>query len=75
MAEKFYIGPKHVYEIWDNKERLQQRVIPSQLKTLSAITASENIICDTGTESSSSEVLEEGNLKEGYKQRGIGYII
>ncbi|CAG8845077.1 11971_t:CDS:1, partial [Gigaspora margarita] len=24
MAEKFHIGPKRVYEIWDNKERLQQ---------------------------------------------------
>src|SRR4051794_23257857 len=26
MADKFHIGPKHVYEIWDNKERLQQGV-------------------------------------------------
>jgi hypothetical protein len=24
MADKFHIGPKRVYEIWDNKERLQQ---------------------------------------------------
>jgi hypothetical protein len=24
MAKKFHIGPKRVYEIWDNKERLQQ---------------------------------------------------
>ena len=24
MANKFHIGPKRVYEIWDNKERLQQ---------------------------------------------------
>ena len=28
MADKFHIGPKHVYEIWDNKERLQQGVVP-----------------------------------------------
>ena len=27
MADKFHIGPKRVYEIWDNKERLQQGVI------------------------------------------------
>ncbi|CAB5383890.1 unnamed protein product [Rhizophagus irregularis] len=27
MASKFHIGPKRVYEIWDNKERLQQGVI------------------------------------------------
>jgi len=24
MANKLHIGPKRVYEIWDNKERLQQ---------------------------------------------------
>jgi hypothetical protein len=24
MADKFHIRPKRVYEIWDNKERLQQ---------------------------------------------------
>jgi hypothetical protein len=24
MADKFHIGPKRVYEIWNNKERLQQ---------------------------------------------------
>ncbi|CAG8548559.1 4887_t:CDS:2 [Racocetra fulgida] len=30
MASKFHIGPKRVYEIWDNKERLQQGVISSQ---------------------------------------------
>ena len=30
MVNKFHIGPKHVYEIWDNKERLQQGVILSQ---------------------------------------------
>ncbi|CAI2196462.1 11609_t:CDS:1, partial [Funneliformis geosporum] len=29
MADKFHIGPKRVYEIWDNKERLQQGVILS----------------------------------------------
>ncbi|POG53546.1 hypothetical protein GLOIN_2v1886690 [Rhizophagus irregularis DAOM 181602=DAOM 197198] len=28
MASKFHIGPKRVYEIWDNKERLQQGVVP-----------------------------------------------
>jgi hypothetical protein len=28
MAKKFHIGPKRVYEIWDNKERLQQGVVP-----------------------------------------------
>ncbi|CAB5371862.1 unnamed protein product [Rhizophagus irregularis] len=27
MASKFHIGLKRVYEIWDNKERLQQGVI------------------------------------------------
>src|SRR4051812_9470722 len=27
MADKFHIGPKRVYEIWDNKERLQQGII------------------------------------------------
>ena len=27
MADKFHIGPKRIYEIWDNKERLQQGVI------------------------------------------------
>ncbi|RGB23475.1 hypothetical protein C1646_774445 [Rhizophagus diaphanus] len=30
MADKFHIGPKRVYEIWDNKECLQQGVISSQ---------------------------------------------
>ncbi|CAG8501649.1 13526_t:CDS:2 [Ambispora leptoticha] len=30
MAKKFHIGPKRIYEIWDNKERLQQAVISSQ---------------------------------------------
>ncbi|CAG8837089.1 5601_t:CDS:1, partial [Racocetra persica] len=30
MADKFHIGPKRVYEIWNNKERLQQRAILSQ---------------------------------------------
>ena len=30
MANKFHIGPKCVYEIWDNKERLQQGAILSQ---------------------------------------------
>ncbi|CAG8791922.1 35009_t:CDS:2, partial [Gigaspora margarita] len=33
MAKKFYIGPKYVYEIWDNKKHLQQgrdQVNPSQ---------------------------------------------
>jgi hypothetical protein len=29
MADKFHIGPKRVYDIWDNKERLQQGVISS----------------------------------------------
>ena len=23
MANKFHIGPKYIYEIWDNKEHLQ----------------------------------------------------
>ena len=27
MASKFHIGPKRVYEIWENKERLQQGVV------------------------------------------------
>jgi hypothetical protein len=27
MASKFHIGSKRVYEIWDNKERLQQGVV------------------------------------------------
>ncbi|RIB11656.1 hypothetical protein C2G38_2202891 [Gigaspora rosea] len=27
MTDKFHIGPKRVYEIWDNKERLQQGAI------------------------------------------------
>ena len=26
MVNKFHIGPKHVYKIWDNKECLQQGV-------------------------------------------------
>ncbi|CAG8793639.1 4087_t:CDS:1 [Cetraspora pellucida] len=30
MADKFHIEPKHVYEIWDNKECLQQEAILSQ---------------------------------------------
>ncbi|GBB84461.1 hypothetical protein RclHR1_11020007 [Rhizophagus clarus] len=29
MADKFHIRPKRVYDIWDNKERLQQGVISS----------------------------------------------
>jgi hypothetical protein len=29
MADKFHIGPKRVYDIWDNKEHLQQGVISS----------------------------------------------
>ncbi|RGB32616.1 hypothetical protein C1646_762655 [Rhizophagus diaphanus] len=28
MADKFHISPKRVYKIWDNKEHLQQGVIP-----------------------------------------------
>jgi hypothetical protein len=28
MASKFHIGPKYVYEIWDDKEHLQQGVVP-----------------------------------------------
>ncbi|CAG8823516.1 42468_t:CDS:1 [Gigaspora margarita] len=30
MANKFHIGSKRVYEIWDNKKRLQQGAILSQ---------------------------------------------
>ncbi|CAG8550371.1 13164_t:CDS:1 [Racocetra fulgida] len=30
MANKFHIGPKRIYKIWDNKECLQQEVILSQ---------------------------------------------
>ncbi|CAI2188123.1 7407_t:CDS:1, partial [Funneliformis geosporum] len=29
MANKFHIDPKRVYEIWDNKECLQQGIILS----------------------------------------------
>ncbi|RIB26555.1 hypothetical protein C2G38_2163090 [Gigaspora rosea] len=64
MANKFHIGPKRVYEIWDNKERLQQGAIPSWSEVLPAITASENVVCDTETESSSSEVLEGSKVKK-----------
>src|SRR3954462_6787693 len=31
MASKFHIGPKRVYKIWDNKERLQQGMVPEGL--------------------------------------------
>jgi len=42
MADKFHIGPKRVYEIWDNKERLQQGVVPEGLVISSQPILDEN---------------------------------
>ncbi|CAG8777061.1 21471_t:CDS:1 [Gigaspora margarita] len=64
MAEKFYIGPKHVYEIWDNKEHLQQgrdQVNPFQPEVLPAITALKNVVRDGEAKPNLSEVLERGS--------------
>lgn len=36
MASKFHIGPKRVYEIWDNKECLQQGMVPKGVVILSS---------------------------------------
>ncbi|CAG8524139.1 8436_t:CDS:2 [Racocetra persica] len=52
MADKFHIGPKHVYEIWDNKECLQQEL--------------ENKICNVRVEPSKStdSTPEESKVKK-----------
>ncbi|CAG8855714.1 33370_t:CDS:1, partial [Gigaspora margarita] len=69
MAEKFHIRPKRVYEIWDNKECLQQgrdQVNPSQPEVLPVITALKNVVRDGEAKPNSSEVLE-GDSKVGIK--------
>ncbi|CAI2188520.1 8901_t:CDS:1 [Funneliformis geosporum] len=42
MADKFHIRPKRVYEIWDNKERLQQGVVPEESVISSQPTLDKN---------------------------------
>ena len=36
MAEKFHIGPRRIYDIWNNSERLQQGLNPSSQDLLKA---------------------------------------
>ncbi|CAB5367794.1 unnamed protein product [Rhizophagus irregularis] len=82
MASKFHIGPKRVYEIWDNKERLQQGVISfSSGQPVLDENSQTNKIEQTEVEpSKSTDLASEGSVilgdsanpsfKEGYKQYG-----
>jgi hypothetical protein len=74
MADKFHIGPKRVYEIWDNKERLQQGVISfSSGQPVLDENSQTNKIEQTEVEpSKSTDLASEGSVILGGKTKKTG---
>ncbi|CAB5378947.1 unnamed protein product [Rhizophagus irregularis] len=74
MASKFHIRPKRVYEIWDNKERLQQGVISfSSGQPVLDENSQTNKIEQTEVEpSKSTDLASEGSVILGGKTKKTG---
>jgi len=68
MAEKFHIGARHVYEIWNNSERLQQELILSSSDQL-ALNKMEQTLEAVSEVSSISLLTTEIPKKNGRKKK------